>query len=89
MTSRFDVSLFSDNFLSVQKQMVDLLEGWLRHKSDMVNFEAARAICEMKNVTSAQVTRSISGMFTFRSQFEALLIFVQFSNFSFRHQNPF
>jgi coatomer protein complex subunit gamma len=41
--------------------MFDLLEGWLRHKSDMVNFEAARAICEMKNVTPAQVTKAISG----------------------------
>lgn len=46
---------------SVQRQMVDLMEGWLRHKSDMVNFEAARAICEMKGVTPAQLTRSIAG----------------------------
>jgi coatomer protein complex subunit gamma len=38
-----------------------LLEGWLRHKSDMVNFEAARAICEMKNVTAAQLTKPIAG----------------------------
>ncbi|KAI0281688.1 coatomer subunit gamma [Russula aff. rugulosa BPL654] len=41
---------------NVQKQMLDLLEQWLRHKSDMVNFEAARAICEMKNITNAQLT---------------------------------
>ncbi|KAJ7025599.1 adaptin N terminal region-domain-containing protein [Mycena alexandri] len=27
---------------NVQRQMIDLLEGWLRHKSDMVNFDAAR-----------------------------------------------
>jgi coatomer subunit gamma len=46
---------------SVQKQMLELLDGWLRHKSDMVNFEAARAICEMKNVTAAQLTKPISG----------------------------
>lgn len=46
---------------SVQKQMLDLLEGWLRHKSDMVNFEAARAICEMKHVSQAQLTKSIAG----------------------------
>ena len=51
----------TDVVFSVQRQMFDLLEGWLRHKSDMVNFEAARAICEMKNVTAAQLTRSISG----------------------------
>jgi len=48
---------------SVQKQMFELLEGWLRHKSDMVNFEAARAICEMRGVTASQLTKAISGDF--------------------------
>jgi hypothetical protein len=48
---------------SVQRQMIELLEGWLRHKSDMVNFEAARVICEMKNVTPAQLTKSIAGRY--------------------------
>ena len=47
---------------SVQKQILDLLDGWLRHKSDMVNFEAARAICEMKHVTTAQLTKPIAGL---------------------------
>lgn len=46
---------------SVQKQMLELLEGWLRHKSDMVNFEAARVICEMKNVSTVQLSRAIGG----------------------------
>lgn len=46
---------------SMHKQMYDLLEGWLRHKSDMVNYEAARAICEMRGVTAQQLTRSVSG----------------------------
>lgn len=55
------LSLIHLLFRSVQKQMVDLLEGWLRHKSDMVNFEAARAICEMKNVSPQQLTKSIAG----------------------------
>lgn len=49
---------------SVQRQMFELLEGWLRHKSDMVNLEAARAICEMKHVTPAQLTKAIGGMST-------------------------
>lgn len=40
--------------------MFELLEGWLRHKSDMVNIEAARAICEMRNVTAQQLVRPIS-----------------------------
>ncbi|EDR15856.1 coatomer protein [Laccaria bicolor S238N-H82] len=47
---------------NVQRQMVELLEGWLRHKSDMVNFEAARVICEMKNATPAQLTKSIAAL---------------------------
>lgn len=49
--------------------MLELLDGWLRHKSDMVNFEAARAICEMKNVTAAQLTKPISGQSLFITSF--------------------
>ncbi|CAA7264738.1 unnamed protein product [Cyclocybe aegerita] len=45
---------------NMQRQVLELLEGWLRHKSDMVNFEAARVICEMKGVTAAQLTKPIS-----------------------------
>lgn len=43
--------------------MYDLLEGWLRHKNDMVNLEAARVICEMKFVTQAQLVRPVAGAF--------------------------
>ena len=28
--------------------MMQLLDGWLRHKSEMVNFEAAKAIADMR-----------------------------------------
>lgn len=49
------------SLLSVQRQMLDLLEGWLRHKSDMVNFEASRAICETRNVNPQQLTKAIAG----------------------------
>lgn len=48
----------------MQKPLYDLLEGWLRHKSDMVNYEAARAICEMRNVTPQQLTRPIACTYT-------------------------
>ena len=48
----------------MQKQILDLLDGWLRHKSDMVNFEAARAICELKHVTATQLTKPIAGLFS-------------------------
>lgn len=35
-----------------QRPFYDYLEGCLRHKSEMVIFEAARAICNMKDVSS-------------------------------------
>lgn len=47
--------------VSVQKQILDLLDGWLKHKSDMVNLEAARVICETKNVPAFQLMRAIGG----------------------------
>lgn len=46
---------------SVQKQMHEYLETLLRHKSDMVNIEAARAICEMRNVSIADLFRPVAG----------------------------
>ncbi|KAG8786888.1 coatomer subunit gamma [Serendipita sp. 405] len=57
----------TSNITHVQKQMFDLLEGWLRHKSDMVNYEAARAICEMRNVTPQQLTRAVAQLQLFLS----------------------
>ncbi|KAG9313967.1 adaptin N terminal region-domain-containing protein [Chiua virens] len=60
---------------NVQKQMLELLEGWLRHKSDMVNFEAARAICEMKHVTPAQLTKPIAVLQLFLSSPKPVLKF--------------
>ncbi|KAI0660684.1 coatomer subunit gamma [Cubamyces menziesii] len=60
---------------NTQKQMLDLLEGWLRHKSDMVNLEAARVICEMKNVTPQQLTRSIAVLQLFLSSPKSTLKF--------------
>jgi coatomer protein complex subunit gamma len=55
--------------------MFDLLEGFLRHKSDMVNYEAARAICEMRGVTSSQLTKSISVLQLFLSAPKPILKF--------------
>lgn len=44
--------------------MFDLIESYLRHKSDMVNYEAARAICEMRGVSSQELTKPIGGQFS-------------------------
>lgn len=43
----------------LRKPMMQLLDGWLRHKSEMVNFEAAKVICEMHDVTETEVAQSI------------------------------
>ncbi|KAJ3810673.1 coatomer subunit gamma [Lentinula lateritia] len=60
---------------NAQRQILDLLEGWLRHKSDMVNFEAARAICEMKYVTPQQLTKPIAVLQLFLSSPKPVLKF--------------
>jgi coatomer protein complex subunit gamma len=74
MLIRYAAKVMEDD-PNVQHQMIELLEGWLRHKSDMVNFEAARAICEMKNVASSQLTRSIAVLQTFLSSSKPVLKF--------------
>ncbi|KAF7728890.1 coatomer subunit gamma [Apophysomyces ossiformis] len=49
------------------RRMYELLEGFLRHKSDMVNLEAARAICEMPDVSSKELYPAISVLQLFLS----------------------
>lgn len=44
---------------SLRKPMMQLLDGWLRHKAEMVNFEAAKAICNLRDVTDSEVTQAI------------------------------
>ncbi|KIY46305.1 Coatomer, gamma subunit [Fistulina hepatica ATCC 64428] len=74
MLIRYAAKVIEDDPNS-QHQMLDLLDGWLRHKSDMVNFEAARAICEMKNVTAVQLARPISVLQLFLSSPKPVLKF--------------
>jgi coatomer protein complex subunit gamma len=45
---------------SVQKQMLELLESYLRHKSDMVNYEAARVICAVPHLSAAELSRPLA-----------------------------
>lgn len=56
----------------MQRQILDLLESWLRHKSDMVNFEAARVICEFQSKSSSStllpvLTKAVSVLQLFLS----------------------
>ncbi|KIK70520.1 hypothetical protein GYMLUDRAFT_32551 [Collybiopsis luxurians FD-317 M1] len=74
MLIRYAAKVMEDD-PNTQRQMLDLLEGWLRHKSDMVNFEAARAICEMRNVTPQQLTKPIAVLQLFLSSPKPVLKF--------------
>ncbi|KAI0999402.1 putative coatomer subunit gamma [Podosphaera aphanis] len=71
----------------LRKPMMQLLDGWLRHKSEMVNFEAAKAICDMRDVTDAEVTQSIHVLQLFLSspravsKFSAIRILHNFASF--------
>ncbi|KAI8822184.1 adaptin N terminal region-domain-containing protein [Fimicolochytrium jonesii] len=45
-----------------QRSMYELLEGWLRHKHDMVVYEAARAICNLRGATSQELLPAVSAL---------------------------
>ncbi|KAF2659262.1 coatomer subunit gamma [Lophiostoma macrostomum CBS 122681] len=44
---------------NLRKPMMQLLDGWLRHKSEMVNFEAAKAITDMRDVTEGELVQAV------------------------------
>lgn len=82
---------------SSRKPMMQLLDGWLRHKSEMVNFEAAKAICDMPDVTDAEVIQAIHTLQLFLTspravtKFAAIRILHNFASFkpdSVRSCNP-
>ncbi|EIN14417.1 coatomer gamma subunit [Punctularia strigosozonata HHB-11173 SS5] len=66
MLIRYAAKIMEDDPNS-QRPMLELLEGWLRHKSDMVNLEAARVICDMKGVTPAQLSKPVAVLQLFLS----------------------
>lgn len=71
----------------LRKPMMQLLDGWLRHKSEMVNFEAAKAICDMRDVTDAEVSQAVHVLQLFLTspravtKFAALRILHNFATF--------
>ncbi|KAF3768471.1 hypothetical protein M406DRAFT_286405 [Cryphonectria parasitica EP155] len=71
----------------LRKPMMQLLDGWLRHKSEMVNFEAAKAICDMRDVTDAEVSQAVHVLQLFLTspravtKFAALRILHNFASF--------
>lgn len=87
----------ADEDAGMRKPMMQLLDGWLRHKSEMVNFEAAKAICDMHDVTDAEVYQAIHTLQLFLTspravtKFAAIRILHSFASFkpdSVRQCNP-
>ena len=79
---------------SLRKHMMELLDGWLRHKSEMVNFEAAKAICEMSDITDAEASQAIHVLQLFLTspravtKFAAIRILHSFASFKPTAVNP-
>ncbi|KAJ9193059.1 hypothetical protein DTO164E3_630 [Paecilomyces variotii] len=72
---------------SLRKPMVQMLDGWLRHKHEMVNFEAAKAICDLRDVTDAEASQAVHVLQLFLSsprnitKFAAIRILHNFASF--------
>lgn len=79
---------------ALRKPMMVLLDGWLRHKSEMVNFEAAKAICDMRDVTDAECVQAIHVLQLFLTspravtKFAAIRILHNFATFKPQAVNP-
>ncbi|KAL8778802.1 MAG: hypothetical protein Q9213_007237 [Squamulea squamosa] len=86
MLVRLAAKLIEDD-QSLRKPMMQLLDGWLRHKSEMVNFEAAKAICDIDNVTDPEMTQAIHTLQLFLTspravtKFAAIRIFHHIASF--------
>jgi coatomer protein complex subunit gamma len=74
-----------DEDVNFRSPMFTLLEGWLKHKSDMVNLEAARAILTLPTLTSAEAQSALSTLSVFLTsprfitKFAAIRILNRFS----------
>lgn len=81
----------------LRKPMVQLLDGWLRDKSEIVNIEAAKAICEIPDLSDAEATQAIHVLQLFLTspravtKFAAIRILHNFATFkpdAVRQCNP-
>ncbi|KAF4541348.1 Coatomer subunit [Lasiodiplodia theobromae] len=82
---------------NLRRPMMQLLDGWLRHKSEMVNFEAAKAICDMKDVSDSEIVQAVHVLQLFLTspravtKFAAIRILHNFASFkpdAVRQCNP-
>ncbi|KAJ2735983.1 coatomer subunit gamma [Coemansia sp. BCRC 34962] len=60
---------------SLAPQLHGLLEEWIRHRSDMVSLEAARAVCQLRDVTDKQLTAAVNALQLFLSSPKAVVRF--------------
>ncbi|KAB1997509.1 hypothetical protein ES319_D12G029500v1 [Gossypium barbadense] len=65
----------ASNTQTGDRPFYDFLEGCLRHKAEMVIFEAARAITELNGVTSRELTSAITVLQLFLSSTKPVLRF--------------
>ncbi|CAN1324432.1 Coatomer subunit gamma [Linum perenne] len=65
----------ASNLQTGDRPFYDFLEGCLRHKAEMVIFEAARAITELTGVTSRELTPAITVLQLFLSSSKPILRF--------------
>ena len=72
---------------SLRKPMMQMLEQWLRHKSEMVNFEACKAISEIQDLTDKEASEAVHTLQLFLSspravtKFAAVRILHNFASF--------
>jgi len=97
MLVRLAAKLAEDDPAGLRKPMMKLLDDWLRDKSEMVNFEAAKAICNMPDLADAEVGQAIHVLQLFLTspravtKFAAIRILHQFASFkpdAVRQCNP-
>lgn len=69
------ISESGPNAQTGDRPFYDFLESCLRHKTDMVIFEAARAITELSGVTSRELTPAITVLQLFLSSSKPVLRF--------------
>ncbi|CAI9765515.1 unnamed protein product [Fraxinus pennsylvanica] len=75
---RYTSQVIRESVVNIQtgdRPFFDYIEGCLRHKTEMVIFEAARAITELSNVTARELTPAITVIQLFLSSSKPVLRF--------------
>ncbi|RKO90489.1 adaptin N terminal region-domain-containing protein, partial [Blyttiomyces helicus] len=62
MLIRYACKILDEDDGSTSRPLYELLESWLRHKHDMVVYEAARAICNIKDISTKDLFPAVSAL---------------------------